>query len=71
MPSDTMGGQKPLLPDPTDLTHLLSRNALNRQPSSIKDFYKYFSIPGIGQLAGGILASIRVQNMRSPNNTVH
>ncbi|KAH0094281.1 aromatic amino acid aminotransferas-like protein, partial [Aureobasidium melanogenum] len=41
-------------PPPKDLSHHLSRNAKSRQPSSIKQFYKYFAIPGIGQLAGGL-----------------
>lgn len=39
---------------PKDLSHHLSRNAKSRAPSSIKSFYKYFAIPGIGQLAGGL-----------------
>ncbi|KAF4304735.1 Aminotransferase class I/classII [Botryosphaeria dothidea] len=42
------------LPNPVDLSHHLSRNAKNRVPSSMKSFYKYFLIPGIGQLAGGL-----------------
>ncbi|OJD33470.1 aromatic amino acid aminotransferase [Diplodia corticola] len=42
------------LPKPVDLSHHLSRNAKNREPSSMKSFYKYFMIPGIGQLAGGL-----------------
>ncbi|EKG18790.1 Aminotransferase class I/classII [Macrophomina phaseolina MS6] len=42
------------LPRPVDLSHHLSRNAKNRVPSSMKAFYKYFQIPGIGQLAGGL-----------------
>lgn len=41
-------------PPPKDLSHHLSRNARSRQASSIKKFYKYFLIPGIGQLAGGL-----------------
>jgi len=41
-------------PQPKDLSHHLSRNAKARQASSIKQFYKYFQIPGIGQLAGGL-----------------
>ncbi|KAK3696342.1 hypothetical protein LTR37_018007 [Vermiconidia calcicola] len=41
-------------PPPKDLTHHLSRTTKNRQASSIKQFYKYFGIPGIGQLAGGL-----------------
>lgn len=39
---------------PKDLSHHLSRNAKARNASSIKQFYKYFAIPGIGQLAGGL-----------------
>lgn len=46
--------QKDTRPPPKDLSHHLSRNAKNRLPSSIKQFYKYFQIPGIGQLAGGL-----------------
>lgn len=41
-------------PPPKDLTHHLSRNAASRQASQVKKFYKYFQIPGIGQLAGGL-----------------
>ncbi|KAF2859734.1 PLP-dependent transferase [Piedraia hortae CBS 480.64] len=41
-------------PAPKNLNHHLSRNTLRRQPSSMKQFYKYFAIPGIGQLAGGL-----------------
>ncbi|KAK5151161.1 hypothetical protein LTR04_006665 [Oleoguttula sp. CCFEE 6159] len=42
------------LPEPKDLSHHLSRATRSRQASNIKQFYKYFSIPGIGQLAGGL-----------------
>lgn len=41
-------------PPPKDLSHLLSRSTKARTASSIKQFYKYFAIPGIGQLAGGL-----------------
>ena len=41
-------------PEPKDLSHHFSRTTMARQASSIKQFYKYFSIPGIGQLAGGL-----------------
>ncbi|KAK5137743.1 hypothetical protein LTR08_007314 [Meristemomyces frigidus] len=41
-------------PPPLDLTHHLSRATRNRHASSMKAFYKYFAIPGIGQLAGGL-----------------
>ncbi|KAF2276519.1 aromatic amino acid aminotransferas-like protein [Westerdykella ornata] len=44
----------PELPDPLDLTHHLSRSTRAREASSVKEFYKYFAIPGIGQLAGGL-----------------
>ena len=41
-------------PEPKDLTHHLSKTSKARHASSIKQFYKYFTIPGIGQLAGGL-----------------
>jgi hypothetical protein len=41
-------------PEPKDLSHHLSRVTKARVASSIKSFYKYFQIPGIGQLAGGL-----------------
>lgn len=41
-------------PDPIDLSHHLSKTTKNRNASKIKAFYKYFQIPGIGQLAGGL-----------------
>ncbi|KAF1918811.1 pyridoxal phosphate-dependent transferase [Ampelomyces quisqualis] len=41
-------------PAPVDLSHHLSRSTKARQASSIKQFYKYFTIPGIAQLAGGL-----------------
>jgi hypothetical protein len=42
-------GPKP----PLDLSHHFSRVTAARQESKIKEFYKYFMIPGIGNLAGG------------------
>ena len=41
-------------PRPVDLTHHLSRSTKAREASSMKAFYKYFQIPGIAQLAGGM-----------------
>ena len=41
-------------PDPIDLSHYLSRSTKAREASSVKKFYKYFQIPGIAQLAGGM-----------------
>ncbi|KAL8946636.1 MAG: hypothetical protein Q9222_006993 [Ikaeria aurantiellina] len=41
-------------PEPLDLSHLYSRVTKNRNPSLIKGFYKYFQIPNIGNLAGGL-----------------
>lgn len=40
-------------PAPVDLSHHLSRSTRAREASRVKRFYKYFSIPGISQLAGG------------------
>lgn len=41
---------------PIDLSHHYSRTTRNRNASSVKDFYKYFRIPNIGNLAGGELS---------------
>ncbi len=41
-------------PEPIDLSHLYSKVTANRTTSNVKDFYKYFGIPGIGNLAGGL-----------------
>ena len=40
-------------PSPLDLSHHYSRETKSRDASAIKGFYKYFQIPGIGNLAGG------------------
>lgn len=40
-------------PAPKDLSYHYSRVTRNRNASKMKQFYKYFSIPGIGNLAGG------------------
>jgi len=42
-------GPKP----PLDFSYHFSRVTKARQESKIKEFYKYFMIPGIGNLAGG------------------
>jgi hypothetical protein len=41
---------------PLDLSHHFSRVTVARKESNIKQFYKYFQIPGIGNLAGGELS---------------
>ena len=41
-------------PEPIDLSHLYSKVTTNRSTSNIKGFYKYFAIPGIANLAGGL-----------------
>ncbi|KAK5166503.1 uncharacterized protein LTR77_008046 [Saxophila tyrrhenica] len=48
----SMSSDKPA--PPKDLSNHFSRSAKARTASSIKQFYKYFQIPGIGQLAGGL-----------------
>lgn len=40
-------------PEPLDLSHHYSHVTKNRGSSAVKDFYKYFRIPNIGNLAGG------------------
>lgn len=36
-----------------DMSHHFSRVTKKRNESNVKRFYKYFQIPGIGNLAGG------------------
>ena len=36
-----------------NLSHHLTPWAKAREPSKIKEFYKYFAIPGMSNLAGG------------------
>ena len=40
-------------PAPRDLTHLYAETTKLRLPSKMKEYYKFFQIPGIGNLAGG------------------
>lgn len=42
------------LSPPLDLSYHFSDVTRNREASKIKQFYKYFQIPGIGNLAGGL-----------------
>ncbi|KAL3460028.1 pyridoxal phosphate-dependent transferase [Aspergillus heterothallicus] len=42
------------LSPPLDLSHHFSYTTKQRAPSAVKDFYKYFFIPGIANLAGGL-----------------
>lgn len=44
-------------PEPVDLTHHLAEVTKRRLPSAVKQFYKYFQIPGIGNFAGGKLSA--------------
>lgn len=53
--TEPMKGPKP----PLDLSHHFSRVTAARQESKIKEFYKYFQIPGIGNLAGGEFYSVQ------------
>ncbi len=49
------------LPPPLDLSHLYSETTKHRTPSKMKKYYRHFQIPGIGNLAGGMLLA-PVQN---------
>lgn len=49
-PAAAMASGKPA---PKDLSHYLSLTAAARKPSAMKQYYKYFQIPGIGNLSGG------------------
>jgi len=43
--------EKPL---PLDMSHHYSYVAKNRLPNEMKQYYKLFQIPGIGNIAGGL-----------------
>jgi hypothetical protein len=47
-------GPKP----PLDFSYHYSRVTAARVESSVKSFYKYFQIPGIGNLAGGMFKAL-------------
>ena len=40
-------------PRPKDMSHHFSDVSLARAPNKMKEYYRFFQIPGIGQLAGG------------------
>ncbi|KAL4918458.1 pyridoxal phosphate-dependent transferase [Aspergillus aurantiobrunneus] len=42
------------LAPPLDLSHHFSSTTKQRAPNALKDYYKYFLIPGIANLAGGL-----------------
>ena len=43
----------PAAPPPVDLSQHYSESTKLRVPSKMKEYYKFFAIPGIGNLAGG------------------
>lgn len=57
-----------LLP-PKDLSHHFSEVTKRRTPSSIKEFYRFFTIPKIGNLGGGMLSPPRCSQV-SPFSVV-
>jgi len=56
--TETQPAQKELSP-PMDFTHFYSRVSKQRNASTMKAFYKYFLIPGIGNLAGGMSTALK------------
>lgn len=40
-------------PKPKDFSHYYSVTTAHRVPSAMKAYYKFFQIPGVGNLAGG------------------
>lgn len=40
-------------PKPKDFSHYYSVTTAHRIPSKMKEYYKFFRIPGVGNLAGG------------------
>jgi hypothetical protein len=49
---------------PVDLSHHFSLVTVNRTGSIVKSFYKYFAIPGIQNLAGGMCGRSRPYQRR-------
>ncbi|EHA55358.1 aromatic amino acid aminotransferase [Pyricularia oryzae 70-15] len=47
-------GEDDSRPLPRDLSHYYSQTTKNRKPSQVKEFYKFFQIPGIVNFAGGL-----------------
>lgn len=41
-------------PKPKDFSHYYSVTTTHRVPSKMKEYYKFFRIPGVGNLAGGL-----------------
>lgn len=56
--------------EPLDLSHHVSRVTKQRKESSIKEFYKYFAIPGIGNLAGGMSHAATAQTTPALRSTL-
>ncbi|KAI5862770.1 aromatic amino acid aminotransferase [Durotheca rogersii] len=52
--SGTNSAADPAKPAPKDMSHHFSDVTKARVPSKMKEFYKFFQIPNIGQLAGGL-----------------
>ncbi len=59
--TESLAGLNPALEmkkqPPLDLTHLFSETTKRRFPSKMKEYYKFFQIPGIGNLSGGTFYS--------------
>ncbi len=55
---------------PLDFSYHFSRVTAARKQSSVKSFYKYFQIPGIGNLAGGALKPIVLRNGWMPGQNL-
>ncbi|KAK9769074.1 putative Aromatic amino acid aminotransferase [Seiridium cardinale] len=51
---EEMAKREAAKPLPKDMSHHYSDVTKARVPSKMKEYYKYFLIPGIGQLAGGL-----------------
>lgn len=50
-------------PLPKDMSHHFSDATKARIPSKTKEFYKFFQIPGIGQLAGGTKKPLSIASL--------
>jgi hypothetical protein len=59
------------LSPPRDLSHHFSQSTKNRGASAVKQLYKFFQIPGVGNLAGGTYFNSLTPNELISSDPVH
>lgn len=59
-PTGSAAASSAAKPKPLDLSHHYSETTKRRAPSKMKELYKFFQIPGMGNLAGGMCLALSV-----------